>query len=206
MLDPRSHLGICLYHSPTHAGNIILVLNPKTGLVFPQFHIVFDNEFSTVSSLHKGEYEAIGSNSSKTPKKRVLRDSMASTRNGVTPRLTPLQIAHAQSKQMLVQVNHCLCFCSKISTMLAPICLFPTNLSLGAPWRKFLWHKAMLAKMSHCHCQSTMLVQMRHCRDSIFNSKEPIPTQSRLLPLKYLSHRLAEHQWSILAVRRKFPK
>ena len=31
-----------------------LVLNPKTGLVSPQFHVVFDNDFTTVPHLRKG--------------------------------------------------------------------------------------------------------------------------------------------------------
>ncbi len=31
-----------------------LVLNPKTGLVSPQFHVVFDDDFSTVPHLRKG--------------------------------------------------------------------------------------------------------------------------------------------------------
>ena len=30
--DPRARLGICLGHSPSHAGSVALVINPKTGL------------------------------------------------------------------------------------------------------------------------------------------------------------------------------
>ena len=41
-------------HSPAHAGSVALVLNPKTGLVSPQFHVVFDDDFSTVPSLRSG--------------------------------------------------------------------------------------------------------------------------------------------------------
>ena len=47
-LEPRSRLGIYVGHSPVHAGNVALVLNPRTGLVSPQYHVVFDNIFSTV--------------------------------------------------------------------------------------------------------------------------------------------------------------
>ena len=52
--EPRARLGIYLGRSPAHAGNVALVLNPKTGLVSPQFHVVFDDEFTTVPHLRKG--------------------------------------------------------------------------------------------------------------------------------------------------------
>ena len=54
--EPRSHSGIYLGHSPCHAGSVALVLNLKTGLVSPQFHLVFDDEFTTVPYL-KGSTE-----------------------------------------------------------------------------------------------------------------------------------------------------
>ena len=40
--------------SSAHAGNVALVMNPKTGLVSPQFQVVFDDDFTTVSHLRKG--------------------------------------------------------------------------------------------------------------------------------------------------------
>ena len=43
--EPRSRLGIYLGHSPSHAGSVALVMNPKSGLVLPQFHVVFDDFF-----------------------------------------------------------------------------------------------------------------------------------------------------------------
>ena len=52
--EPRARLGIYLGRSPAHANNVALVLNPKTGLVSPQFHIVFDDYFTTVPHLRKG--------------------------------------------------------------------------------------------------------------------------------------------------------
>ncbi|KAL7447818.1 hypothetical protein ACHAXS_000095, partial [Conticribra weissflogii] len=52
--EPRARLGIYVGCSPNHAGNVALVLNPKTGLVSPQFHVVFDDEFTTVPHLRKG--------------------------------------------------------------------------------------------------------------------------------------------------------
>ena len=52
--DPRSRLGIYVGHSLLHAGSVALVLNPKTGLISPQFHVVFDDNFSTVPNLRTG--------------------------------------------------------------------------------------------------------------------------------------------------------
>ena len=49
--EPRSRLGVCLGHSPCHAGSVAFVLNPKTLQVSPQFHVVIDNNFSTVPLL-----------------------------------------------------------------------------------------------------------------------------------------------------------
>ena len=49
--NPKSHTGIYLGHSPCHAGSVALVLNLKTGLVSPQFHVVFDENFTTVPYL-----------------------------------------------------------------------------------------------------------------------------------------------------------
>ena len=49
--EPRACLGIYLGHSPSHAGRVALVMNPKSGLVSPQFHLVFDNIFETVPHL-----------------------------------------------------------------------------------------------------------------------------------------------------------
>ena len=42
--EPRSRLGIHLGHSPAHAGSVALVLNPSTGHVSPQYHLVFDSD------------------------------------------------------------------------------------------------------------------------------------------------------------------
>ena len=45
-----------LGHSPTHAGSVAMVLNLKTGHVSCQYHVVFDDTFSTVEYL-KGREE-----------------------------------------------------------------------------------------------------------------------------------------------------
>ena len=49
--DPKCHTGIYLGHSPCHAGSVSLILNLSTGLISPQFHVIFDDEFSTVDYL-----------------------------------------------------------------------------------------------------------------------------------------------------------
>ena len=49
--DPRSRTGIYLGRSPSHARNVALILNIQTGLVSPQYHVVFDDSFSTVQYL-----------------------------------------------------------------------------------------------------------------------------------------------------------
>ena len=52
--DPQSRLGIYLGRSPSHAGNVALVINPNTGWVSPQYHVVFDDDFTTNPHLRKG--------------------------------------------------------------------------------------------------------------------------------------------------------
>jgi hypothetical protein len=47
----RCRVGIYLGRSPSHACSIALVLNLATGRVSPQYHVVFDPAFSTVSEL-----------------------------------------------------------------------------------------------------------------------------------------------------------
>ena len=53
--NPRARVGIYLGQSPCHASSVALVLNPRTLHVSPQFHLVFDDEFSTVPFLSNGE-------------------------------------------------------------------------------------------------------------------------------------------------------
>jgi hypothetical protein len=49
--NPRSNAGVYLGHSPDHASNVALVLSLTTGLVSPQYHIIFDDDFSTVDFI-----------------------------------------------------------------------------------------------------------------------------------------------------------
>ena len=47
--EPRSRIIVYLEHSPLHSGNVALVWNPTTSRVSPQYNVVFDNNFTTVS-------------------------------------------------------------------------------------------------------------------------------------------------------------
>jgi hypothetical protein len=53
--EPRSRLGIYVGHSPSHADYVALVLNPRTGHVSPQYHVVFDDLFTMVAYMKKSE-------------------------------------------------------------------------------------------------------------------------------------------------------
>ena len=56
--DPRSDLRIFVGVSPIHARSVAMVLNPRTGLVSPQFHVVFDDNFQTLSGLRTSSVPA----------------------------------------------------------------------------------------------------------------------------------------------------
>ena len=45
---PRSRVGIYLGHSRYHANTVCWVLNVKTDQISPQFHVIFDDNFTTV--------------------------------------------------------------------------------------------------------------------------------------------------------------
>ena len=49
--EPRARRGVFLGFSPDHASDVPLILNLSTGSISPQYHVVFDDEFSTVSSI-----------------------------------------------------------------------------------------------------------------------------------------------------------
>jgi hypothetical protein len=48
--NPRSQRCMYLGKSNSHASNVPLVLNPATGSITPQFHVVFDDWFATVNT------------------------------------------------------------------------------------------------------------------------------------------------------------
>jgi hypothetical protein len=47
--------GVYLGHSPFHIGSVAQVFNPKTARVSPQYHAIFDDDFTTVSYMERGE-------------------------------------------------------------------------------------------------------------------------------------------------------
>ena len=53
--EPRSRMGVYLVHSPFHAGSVVLVFNPLKGRVSPKYHVLFDDNFSTVTYMEAGE-------------------------------------------------------------------------------------------------------------------------------------------------------
>ena len=48
---PRARLGMFMGFSQVHSSLVPLVLNVQTGKISPQYHVVFDDKFSTVNSL-----------------------------------------------------------------------------------------------------------------------------------------------------------
>ncbi len=48
---PRARLGMFVGLSLVHSSLVPLVLNVKMGKISPQYHVVFDDKFSTVNSL-----------------------------------------------------------------------------------------------------------------------------------------------------------
>ena len=53
--DPKARVCIYLGHSSCHARSVTLVLNLNTLHFSPQFHVVFDDKFSTVPYMLSGE-------------------------------------------------------------------------------------------------------------------------------------------------------
>jgi hypothetical protein len=49
--EPRAQMGLYVGRLPSHDANVSMILNPSTGHVSPQFHIVFDDDFTTVPYL-----------------------------------------------------------------------------------------------------------------------------------------------------------
>ena len=52
--NPRSRRGQFLGQSPSHSSTIGLILNGRTGFVSPQYHVIYDDEFTTVPNAERG--------------------------------------------------------------------------------------------------------------------------------------------------------
>ena len=96
--EPRSRAGIYLYHSPFHAGSVALVLNPETGHVSPQLHVVFDDGFSTGPLIREGtippNWTDLVQHSSKSgaPENIELKDTWFTPDLEEDPRKTPTHV------------------------------------------------------------------------------------------------------------------
>ena len=53
--EPRSGMGINAGCLPAHASNAWLILNPRTEHLSPRFHVVYNNDFTTVPYLRTGK-------------------------------------------------------------------------------------------------------------------------------------------------------
>jgi hypothetical protein len=45
----RSWLGVCVGHSLAHAGNVLFIYNPIATHDTSQFHVIYDDQFTSVS-------------------------------------------------------------------------------------------------------------------------------------------------------------
>jgi len=50
---PHSPVGVYLGSLPTDASSVLLALSTTTGLISPQFHVVYDDNFVTTTCLQK---------------------------------------------------------------------------------------------------------------------------------------------------------
>ena len=67
--DPCSRVSVYLDHSPMHARYVAVILNPVTGHVSPQYHVVYDETLFTVSHMRD---ETIPPTWDKMCKKRMV--------------------------------------------------------------------------------------------------------------------------------------
>ena len=51
--EQRAIIKVYLGHCPFHAGSVAQVLNTRTVHVSPQYHVVFDDTFSTMEHIGK---------------------------------------------------------------------------------------------------------------------------------------------------------
>ena len=52
--EPRSLIGVYLGQLTFHCGSVVMVFNPSTGRVSPQFHVIFDDYFYNVPYMNAG--------------------------------------------------------------------------------------------------------------------------------------------------------
>ena len=57
--NPRARRGIYLGLLPEHASNVALIYNPHTGFVSPQYHVVCNNDFTSVDGASNLDMHSI---------------------------------------------------------------------------------------------------------------------------------------------------
>ena len=80
---PRSQMGVYLGHLPLHAQTVPLVLNLHFGLISPQYHVVYGNQFTTTTSKKTNKLPANWEDLFKKHRDNVLEgeeDSIATTK------------------------------------------------------------------------------------------------------------------------------
>ena len=87
--DPRAHLGIYLGHSPQHARSVALVLNLRTGHCSPQFHVIYDEEFSTIPYISGAETPPNWETLCNTSIEHNITDNDISSPNWLQPQPSP---------------------------------------------------------------------------------------------------------------------
>ena len=58
--ETRARTGVYIGNYPFHTGSVDLVLNTKTGHVYPQYYVVFEDTLTTVEHMRKGTVQEIG--------------------------------------------------------------------------------------------------------------------------------------------------
>lgn len=72
-------MGIFLAHSPNHASSVPLVLNTSTGLVSPQFHCTYDDDFDTCK--RDAKFESLWQRKAKLDRQNVVQRMTVSNTN-----------------------------------------------------------------------------------------------------------------------------
>ena len=52
--EPMDRTKVYLGHSSFHKDSVSLLLNTRIGYIYPQYHVVFDDTFSTMDHMKKG--------------------------------------------------------------------------------------------------------------------------------------------------------
>lgn len=73
---PHSRVGVYLGLSTNHASNIPLVLSTTTDLVSPQFHVVYDDKFTTTQCLHTNNLPTNWSTPLSTSSSKYIPDDL----------------------------------------------------------------------------------------------------------------------------------